>query len=249
MKKKKQAKKPIRTKKKPVQAKKKQIRTKQAKTKKSNKKSNKPILNCLLAYYSLSGNTRSVAIQIADYFGEVPDQLYSDEITTSSKYDGKWGYLKAALSAMFKKTPEIIHRKSPGEYDLVILATPIWVGNFSSPVRSYIEKNKEELLKTNVAVISMRGGSEALKIYEELYTLGIKPFSSLDIVESEIEGEYLNQKINDFCIALIEKVNLKKEEQKKQQTTLPEVPKTNSQVLPTSNLVPVNSASKEVIKK
>ncbi len=38
----------------------------------------------------------------------------------------------------------------PADYDLVILASPIWAGTVSSPMRGYMTENREKLNRTAV---------------------------------------------------------------------------------------------------
>jgi multimeric flavodoxin WrbA len=45
----------------------------------------------------------------------------------------------------------------PRDYAVVVLGTPVWAGNMSSPVRAYINQHRAEI--RNLALFCTQGGS------------------------------------------------------------------------------------------
>ena len=99
--------------------------------------------NCLCIYYSRTGNTRAVMEKIAELLDA---ELL--EITDGKARKGVVGFVAAGLDAM-KKTPEALmpfQTKHPlGQYDEIVLATPVWAGRCSSITRSFLIEHGKEL--------------------------------------------------------------------------------------------------------
>jgi flavodoxin len=118
-------------------------------------------MKILIVYYSRTGSTKKVAEALQT-------QLACDieEIKTKKSYAGPVGFILAGKEASQRALPEIEPtEKNLANYDLVILGTPIWAWNISSPLRTYINKNKEKFSK--VAVFCTMGGDFG-KAFEEI---------------------------------------------------------------------------------
>ncbi|MGL5540426.1 MAG: flavodoxin family protein [Erysipelotrichaceae bacterium] len=98
-------------------------------------------MKTLLVYYSLSGNTKAIAEEIAQEL-----QIDSMEIKT------KWGYPKArALQVVvgggqvtFKMKPSIGYDKTKwSQYDQIILGFPVWAGNVTPAIRTLLHEQKD----------------------------------------------------------------------------------------------------------
>ena len=91
----------------------------------------------LVAFYSLTGNTRFIAETIRDTIDA--DLL---EIKSVKEYNPKgmskylWGGMQAVMSS--KPILESINT-DPNGYDLIFLGTPVWAWNISPPMRSFLE--------------------------------------------------------------------------------------------------------------
>jgi flavodoxin len=91
----------------------------------------------LVACYSHSGHTKNLGQRISSAAGA---DLEVIEDKTVRK--GAAGYLKSAVEAALHMQPQIKAVKyAPGDYDLVVIGTPIWLSNMASPVRSYISQH------------------------------------------------------------------------------------------------------------
>src|SRR5512134_2792956 len=97
--------------------------------------------NVLTVYFSRTGGTRKIADEIrARCGGELEP---SEDVRGRA---GSRGYLRSAREALKRSTAEIRPGKlNPGDFDLVILGTPVWAGHLSSPMRAYLAAHKGEL--------------------------------------------------------------------------------------------------------
>ena len=116
-----------------------------------------------VVYFSLNGNTAFAAEKIAALLGadcypirtEVP---YPDRGLAKFFHGGK--------SAVFCETPKILPCSfRPEEYNRVIFGFPVWAGNLTPPIRSFIKEYKSALegkLFAAFACQSGAGGEKAL---------------------------------------------------------------------------------------
>ena len=107
-------------------------------------------MKSLVAYYSRTGNTKTVAEAVAD-------SLNADVEPISSDTEGK-GTGRLVMQALFKVQARIGQTtKDPSLYDVVVVGTPVWAHTISSPVRTYLAKNKSKF--KSVAFFCTYGGS------------------------------------------------------------------------------------------
>src|SRR5687768_3728680 len=130
----------------------------------------------LVVYYSRTGNTRTVA-------GELVAALRADVDQLDDRRDrcGVFGYLRCAREALKKRTIELLPQAyDPSDYDIVVLGTPVWAGNISSPLRSYVATHVPQLKR--VAFFCTQGGSGGAKVFRDLAELcGQSPLATLAI--------------------------------------------------------------------
>ena len=115
----------------------------------------------LIVYYSRTKNTKKVAEELqAQLGGDI------EEIKPKKGYAGPVGWILAGKEAFQKVLPEIeLIEKNPASYDLVVFGTPVWAWNISSPLRTYIDQNKEKFNK--IAAFCTMGGDFG-KAFEEI---------------------------------------------------------------------------------
>jgi flavodoxin len=99
-------------------------------------------MKILVAYYSKTGNTRKVALGIAQAL-----KTDIDEIIDLKKRSGIIGWLIGGRDAMKERQTQITATKNPEDYDLVIIGTPIWAWNSTPAIRTYITQFKDKLKK------------------------------------------------------------------------------------------------------
>jgi flavodoxin len=110
----------------------------------------------LVVFYSRSGRTRKVAEAIANAL-----ECDIEEIQDVRSRKGLFGWLRSGYEAATRKLPPIRSTvKDPGEYDLVIIGSPVWGSTMASPVRSYLTQHKRKLIN-NVALFCTMGGQDS----------------------------------------------------------------------------------------
>lgn len=117
-----------------------------------------------IVYYSLQGNIRYVAEKVAEHLGAdlielIPVKAYPDS--------GMKKFIWGGAAVTFKKKPDLEpYNFNARDYELVILATPVWAGGFTPPVRTFLEDN--DLIGKKIAAIVTSAGGSAAKCLESL---------------------------------------------------------------------------------
>ena len=137
----------------------------------------------LIVYHSRTGYTRRVAHALAARLG-----ADLDEIHIVQPMDGAIGYALCAIEAMTGLAPALRPmRKDLGDYDLVVVGTPVWFWSLSSPVRSWLERFGRR--GKRFAFFCTMGGSGASRVFEAMRTLtGREPVATLAITDAEVES-------------------------------------------------------------
>lgn len=111
-------------------------------------------MKTLVVYYSHSGNTRLVAQEIAKATGaDMLELKPRKEVASEGFAKFFWG----GAQVVMKKTPPLLPFDiSPQDYDLVIIGTPVWVGTYAPPLRTFFSTT--ELAGRNVALFCCCAG-------------------------------------------------------------------------------------------
>ena len=99
--------------------------------------------NVLCIYYSRTGRTAKL---VADMARELDCEVVKLEDGVNRK--GIVGWLNNGLQAVARKVPAVKKpetKRALKEYDLIILATPVWAGRCSAPMRSFLQQFGDEL--------------------------------------------------------------------------------------------------------
>ena len=151
-------------------------------------------MKMLVVYYSRTGHTGTVA-------GELAKELQCDkeEIIDTVNRSGPIGWLRsgrqASSSTLTKLKPL---EKDPAQYDIVIIGTPVWAANVSTPVRTYIVENKEKFKK--VAFFCTLGNRGAEKTLENMAELsGKKPEGTLAVTAKELSTGTFTDSVKKFA--------------------------------------------------
>lgn len=123
----------------------------------------------LIAYYSYSGNTKSVAKKIqsltgADLFEIQPAKEYSksyDEVVNLAQIE-KQNNIK----------PELVKNVDVSGYDVIFVGTPVWWYTMASPVRTFLSNNNFE--GKTVMPFCTHGGGGASSTYIDMKKLAPK---------------------------------------------------------------------------
>jgi hypothetical protein len=88
----------------------------------------------LVAFHSRGGNTRRIAEEIADAFG-----ADLEEIAALHPPAGLVSLLRDGLGAIAGTSPAIGRpRLRPADYELFVVAAPVWCRRVATPVRTYL---------------------------------------------------------------------------------------------------------------
>jgi len=135
----------------------------------------------LVAYYSRTGTTRKVAEAIAGMM-----QCDVEEIVDTKGRAGVGGYLRSGRDATLRRLTVIKDpAKSPKDYDLVIIGTPVWAFTMSAPVRTYISRYADQFKA--VAFFLTAGGTGVERTFQTMEELcGRKPQAVLGLKTDEV---------------------------------------------------------------
>ncbi|MDH5683274.1 MAG: hypothetical protein OEZ20_02280 [candidate division WOR-3 bacterium] len=126
-------------------------------------------MKILITYYSRTGVNESVCKSLQSKL-----DCDIEPIIDTKNRKGLWGLLICGFDATFKKMSKIgAIEKDPGNYDLVIVSTPIWAGTITPAIRTYVFENKDKFKK--VAFVSVSGsGEENKKVLPDFESLANK---------------------------------------------------------------------------
>jgi flavodoxin len=94
-------------------------------------------MKTLVIYYTRTGNAKFVAETIAAELG-----ADIEEVIDLKNRQGKLAFISAGRDAMRGKETEIAQtKKTVTDYDLIIIGQPIWAGNPTPAIRTYLKKN------------------------------------------------------------------------------------------------------------
>lgn len=118
----------------------------------------------LVVYFSLEGNTKFVADEIAN---EADCDVL--ELKSKKQYStGRIGkYFWGGRSVMMKEKPELINEIPDLEsYDNIIIGTPVWCGTYTPPVSTFISSC--EIKNKKIALFACHAGGGAEKCFENM---------------------------------------------------------------------------------
>lgn len=152
-------------------------------------------MKILVVFYSRTGKTGIVAEAIAQSL-----KADIEEIRTNEDRSGFIGFLKSGYEAVLGKLARIQPvGKNPGEYDLVLVGSPVWAGRLSSPVRTYLTLYGNKIRK---AAFFSTCSNEEGRIFRDMEKLSGKPIAKICVKDREIKaGEHI-KKVEEFIKAL-----------------------------------------------
>jgi len=122
-------------------------------------------MKTLVVFYSRSGNTRRIAEMIARHL-----DADIQELVDKKGRAGMLGLLRAGRDAVKKKTTDLeALTYRPGDYQLIVVGTPVWASNPAPAVRSFLQSH--DLSGKKVALfctMNARGWEQACVILKDL---------------------------------------------------------------------------------
>ena len=162
-------------------------------------------MKTLIVYYSMGGNTEYAAKEIAARLGAdllriEPVKAYPDKGFKKFFWGGK-------ASVMAEQPALQPYAFEAAAYERVILGFPVWAGNVTPPIRSFIAENKDALQNLKIASFACESGAGAEKAFGKLKeALGRSSLEAELILidpKDKPSGDNL-RKIEEFCSALSE---------------------------------------------
>lgn len=121
-------------------------------------------MKALVVYYSVSGSTELVARDVQKLAGGDIEKI-EDHV----KRSGIIGFIRSGYQASTGKTPEIDPLShDPGDYDVVVIATPIWASKICPPVMSFIRKYGTEIKKPAFIITHAAADNDYLNLAGEI---------------------------------------------------------------------------------
>ena len=155
-----------------------------------------------VVFYSMSGNTKSIAQRISEQTGAdlielKPKKAYPDKGIKKFLWGGK--------SAVMGEKPELEAYDFNAElYDGIIFGFPVWASSFTPPIRTFIEENPSVKQK-KISAFACMSGSGANKAFEKLKAaLGVTSFENeLILIDPKDKPSEENEKaIEQFISSL-----------------------------------------------
>jgi len=161
-------------------------------------------MKILIAYFSRTGITKKAVDRMRQILN-----CDTDEIKCDKNYGGMKGYFAAGTEVNKKALTEAGSSKDPASYDLVIVAGPVWAWTLSTPVRSYLTKNKEVF--KNLAAFCTMGGNNG-KYFEEIEQICNKKLIARQAFkDKEILAGKADEQIKSYCATILNNINLASE--------------------------------------
>ena len=155
-------------------------------------------MRTIIVYFSHEGNTKYAAERMAEELGAetlrlVPKQGYPSGGFKKFFWGGK--------SAVMGETPELQpYTFDADAYDQVVLAFPVWAGNVTPPIRTFVRDNN--LKGKRIAACACESGAGAEKAFRKLKeALGAAELEAeLVLIDPKAKPNQENdRKITAFC--------------------------------------------------
>lgn len=157
-------------------------------------------MKTLIVYYSMSGNVKKVAEQIAkltgaDLLALHPVKAYPDK--GAKKF--LWGGKSALMGDKPKLQP---YTFNADRYDDIVFGSPVWASSFTPPLRTFIEENRSALDgKRFSAFVCYLGSGDKRALKKLKKELNIEEFEAemtLTEPDPNVSGE-TEVRISEFC--------------------------------------------------
>lgn len=152
-------------------------------------------MKTLVTYYSRTGTTKAVGEAIAKELG-----ADSEEIIDLKKRTGlrPISYIIAGYGARFGRLTNIRFKRSPDDYDMIIIGTPVWALRMTPAARAYLASQKLE--GKRVAFFVTYDGAGLKGTIEELKKLAPKSVivGTIGILAKEVKSGAYWEKLRYF---------------------------------------------------
>ena len=154
-------------------------------------------MKSLVVYYTRTGNARFAAETIA---AEIVADV--EEVIDMKNRSGKLAYLTGGAAARRGKETEIAPtKKSPADYDLIIVGTPVWASRPAPAITTYLKKNN--LSGKKVALFFTQGGKKPSAIDQTKALIPNSEFLGVLTLIEPLDNKAESEKqITEWCKTL-----------------------------------------------
>lgn len=151
----------------------------------------------LVIVYSYTGTSLGVAKLIG--IQQNWDLAWIEETRARS---GAWGSWRCLLDSFLRRHPPIrYHGPPPGDFDAVVLVSPIWALRLAGPMRSFVATERARL--PDVAVVSVMGGHGGPNAAAEIADiLGRAPIMATTVTAREVDDGSCAARLQAFGTAV-----------------------------------------------
>ena len=126
-------------------------------------------MRTLIVYYSLEGNTAWAAEQLSGLLGAETLRLEPEKAYPSS---GMKKFFWGGKSAVMGEEPPLKpYTFRAGDWDRVVFGFPVWAGNLTPPLRTFIKAHGAELREKSLAAFACESGAGGEKALKKLAAL------------------------------------------------------------------------------
>ncbi len=155
-------------------------------------------MRTIVVYYSLEGNTDLAARRIAEETGAALLRL---EPVKAYPTAGFRKFFWGGKSAVMAEKPELVpYAFDPAGYDRIVFGFPVWAGNVTPPLRTFIRDN--DLSGKRIAAFACQSGAGAEKAFGKMKeALGIDAFEAeLVLIDPKDRPDPANdERLREFC--------------------------------------------------
>ncbi len=151
-------------------------------------------MRTLVVYYSLTGNTRSLGQAIARALDADVEEL-QDRHRRSG-----WSAVPGTVWTVLRHQETEIEppRLQAGDYELVLMGTPVWGGGMAPALRTYLSRVREEL--PEVAFFATMGGTGTRKLEAQFkQKAGQEPKAFLVVRDKDIKSGNIEREVAEFA--------------------------------------------------
>ncbi|QBK05417.1 flavodoxin [Hylemonella gracilis] len=153
--------------------------------------------NVLVVVYSYTGTSLAVAKLMCSQ-----QHWALASIQEIRSRGGAWGYWRCLLDSFLRRHPPIRYNgPPPGDFDVVVLVSPIWAWRLAGPMRTFASLQRARL--PAVAVVSVMGGQGAENAVAEISDiLGRAPTLSTAVTAREVDDGSCAARLQAFGSAV-----------------------------------------------
>lgn len=158
------------------------------------------LMKTLIIYYSLEGNTKFTALELANIIGGDTLELIPEKPIKAKGFSKfLWGGKQVVTNELPKLKPYNFNQES---YDQLVIASPIWASHFTPAISTFIADNK---LTGNVALIATHEGSNCTKAFNIIGDKlpNCKIIGTLPLLKPLKNPEETMEKLKEFSKQLI----------------------------------------------